>query len=75
MRIFIPQYLNDGFINVLLLEVGNLYVIIVKIDTCAHEDGWHLRVEEGCRQLWHDVLLEAIALGSLQDTFPVPSYS
>ena len=63
INIFLPQFLTDGIIDVLLFEVGHIYVSLGMIDTRVWDDYWHIGFREGLRCLDHDVWLAAIAVG------------
>ena len=63
IHILIPQFLTDGLVNVIILEVGHLCIRLGMIDTCVRDDCWHLWFGEGLRCLGHDSWLTAIAVG------------
>ena len=63
IHIFLPQFLTDGLVNVLLLQVGHLCVSLGKLNTHARDHCWHPRVGEGIRCLGRDGWLADINVG------------
>ena len=63
MQIFLPQFLIDGLVDVLVFEVGHICVPIGTIDACVRDDFWHIWVKEGLWCIGHDIWLTAIAVG------------
>ena len=63
IHIFIPQFLTDGIIDVIIFEIGHLYVSLGMLDTRVWDYCWHIGVGGGLRCLDHDGWLAAIAVG------------
>ena len=62
IHIFIPHFLTDGLVNVLLFEVGYLCVSLGMIYARVWYDFWYIRFGEGIWCLDHDGCLAAIAV-------------
>ena len=63
IHIFLPQFLTDGLVNVLLFEVGHLCVCLGTLGACVRGYFWYLWFGGGCICLYYDGWLTAIAVG------------
>ena len=61
--IFLPWFLIDDLVDVLLFEVGHLYVTLGKVDVLVWVYCWHIQVEKGHRYIGHDGWLSDITVG------------
>ena len=62
IHLFLPQFLTDGLVNILLFEVGHLCVSIGMLDDRVRDYGWHIRVGVGCQCLINYGWMADIAL-------------
>ena len=53
IHIFIPHFLKNGLVNVLLFEEGRICVRLGTLNTRSRDDCWHLWVRSGCWCLVH----------------------
>ena len=67
--IFLPQFLTDSLIDVLLFEVCHLYVSFGTLGASVRHDVWNLWVGEGRRCIGHDIWMKAIAVRCAQISF------
>ena len=63
MQILLPRFLTDGLFNVLLFNVGCLFVRLGALDASVRYDCRHLWSGEGFLCLGHDDCITAIAVG------------
>ena len=62
IHIFLPMFLMDGLINVIIFEVGNFYVSIGTLNVSVLYDGRNLWVGYGLQCLSHNGWLTAITV-------------
>ena len=62
IHIFLPQFLTDSLINIIIFELGRICVHLGTLDTRFRDYCWYLWVGEGFRCLVHDGWLKVIAV-------------
>ena len=63
IHIFIPSFLTDGLINIIILEVGSFYNNRGTLNTSVCDDGCKFCVGECLRYLGHYGFLTAVSIG------------